>query len=211
MLTAMKKNGATLAIFACACTGLVAVTQYLTKDTIHAQEVAQLKTTLNQVVPHQMHDNELYKACTLVKSDLLGSDQALHAYIGTLSGQNSAIAIEAIAPDGYNGKIKLIVGLDNSGTVTGTRVLAHNETPGLGDKIDSRVSDWISVFKGKQVTDSNLDSWQVRKDGGEFDQFTGATITPRAVVKAVKNTILYFNQNRDAIYSQTQACGGNDE
>lgn len=211
MLTAIRKNGVTLAIFACACTGLVAITHYLTKDTIRAQEINQLKQTLNQVIPHRLHDNELYKACSLVRSDKLGSENTLHAYVGTLRGKNSAIAMEAIAPDGYNGTIKLIIGMDVNGTITGTRVLSHKETPGLGDKIDTRVSDWILGFTGKKVTSDNLSNWQVRKDGGEFDQFTGATITPRAVVKAVKNAAIYYNQNREAIYSQTESCGGNDE
>ncbi len=211
MLTAIKKNGTTLAIFACACTGLVAITNYLTKDTIHAQEVKQLKQTLNQVVPHKLHDNELYKACTLVSSNLLGTSNAMNAYIATKDGNNSAVAIETIAPNGYNGKIKLIVGMDYQGKITGTRVLSHNETPGLGDKIDTRISDWILGFTGKQVTSKNLDSWQVRKDGGEFDQFTGATITPRAVVKAVKNTALYYSQNREALFSQPRTCGDNNE
>lgn len=211
MLTAIKNNGTTLAIFACACTSLVSVTHYLTKDTIRDQEIKQLKQILNQVVPKNLHENELYKACTLVQSKQLGTDDKLHAYIARLDGKNSGIAIESIAPDGYNGAIKLIVGLSYDGTITGTRVLAHNETPGLGDKIDTRISDWIFSFSGKQVTDNNLNSWQVRKDGGEFDQFTGATITPRAVVKAVRNTTLYYNQNRDTIYSQAFNCGGNDE
>jgi len=211
MLTAIRKNGVTLAIFACACTGLVAVTYALTKDTIKAQEVNQLKTTLNQVIPHQLYDNELYKNCTLVQSELLGSSEQQHAYIGTLGSENRAMAIETIAPDGYNGSIKLLVGFSYDGSITGTRVLAHQETPGLGDKVDVRVSDWIYSFTGKRVTEKNLESWKVRKDGGDFDQFTGATITPRAVVKAVKNTAIFYNQNRDTLYSQAINCGGDNE
>ncbi|UGA53874.1 electron transport complex subunit RsxG [Vibrio sp. VB16] len=207
MLTAIKKNGATLAIFACACTGLVAITHYLTEDTILQQERDQLKSILNEVIPHQMHDNELYSACTLVQSVQLGSDDPLPAYIATKNGRPSAVAIEVIAPDGYNGKIKLIVGIDSQGVVTGTRVLAHRETPGLGDKIDTRISNWIDGFIGKQVTQDNLDSWKVKKDGGQFDQFTGATITPRAVVKAVKRGVIFYNENHDALHSQPLNCG----
>ncbi|UWZ96562.1 electron transport complex subunit RsxG [Vibrio splendidus] len=208
MLNAIKKNGLVLAIFACASTGLVAVTHYLTKDQIRQQEQAQLLSVLNQVIPHDLHDNELFSACTLVQAEELGTEQAMPAYIAKLNGEPSAIAIEAIAPDGYNGAIKVIVGMKIDGTILGTRVLSHQETPGLGDKIDLRVSDWILSFAGKQVTDSNLDRWKVRKDGGDFDQFTGATITPRAVVKSVKQAVQYVNQNNQVLLAQPLNCGG---
>ncbi|MEZ8747023.1 electron transport complex subunit RsxG [Vibrio sp. 10N.261.49.A5] len=208
MLNAIKKNGLVLAIFACASTGLVAVTHYLTKDQIKQQEQAQLLSVLNQVIPHDLHDNELFSACTLVQAEELGTEQAMPAYIAKLNGEPSAIAIEAIAPDGYNGAIKVIVGIKIDGSILGTRVLSHQETPGLGDKIDLRVSDWILSFAGKQVTDSNLDRWKVRKDGGDFDQFTGATITPRAVVKSVKQAVQYVNQNNQALLAQPLNCGG---
>lgn len=208
MLNAIKKNGLVLAIFACASTGLVAVTHYLTKDQIKQQEQAQLLSVLNQVIPHNLHDNELFSSCTLVQAEELGTEQVMPAYIAKLNGEPSAIAIEAIAPDGYNGAIKVIVGMKIDGTILGTRVLSHQETPGLGDKIDLRVSDWILSFAGKQVTDSNLDRWKVRKDGGDFDQFTGATITPRAVVKSVKQAVQYVNQNNQALLAQPLNCGG---
>ena len=208
MLNAIKKNGLVLAIFACASTGLVAVTHYLTKDQIKQQEQAQLLSVLNQVIPHDLHDNELFSSCTLVQAEELGTEKAMPAYIAKINGEPSAIAIEAIAPDGYNGAIKVIVGMKIDGTILGTRVLSHQETPGLGDKIDLRVSDWILSFADKQVTDSNLDRWKVRKDGGDFDQFTGATITPRAVVKSVKQAVQYVNQNNQALLAQPLNCGG---
>ncbi|MDV7103121.1 electron transport complex subunit RsxG [Vibrio sp. TH_r3] len=211
MLTAIRNNGATLAVFACACTGLVALTHYFTQDTILKQEQEQLRSILNQVIPVQLHDNELFSACIVNQSDQLGSTDPLPAYVATLQGKPSAIALEAIAPDGYSGKIKIIVGIDYAGTVTGTRVLNHNETPGLGDKIDTRITNWIDSFTGQKVTGENLDSWKVKKDGGQFDQFTGATITPRAVVKAVKNSVIFYNNNKDALYSQPIDCGENHE
>ncbi|NAX22714.1 electron transport complex subunit RsxG [Vibrio sp. V39_P1S14PM300] len=211
MLTAIRNNGLTLAVFACLSTGLVALTQYLTKDRIEVQEQAQLLSVLNQVVPTSLHDNDLYRSCTLVRDPALGTTEAMPVYIARLAGEPSAMAIETIAPDGYNGAIKLIVGIRHDGTITGTRVLAHQETPGLGDKIDLRISDWITSFTGKQVTPQNEASWKVRKDGGQFDQFTGATITPRAVVKAVKKTAIFIAQNQDAILAQPLTCGGNDE
>ncbi|HDY7866797.1 TPA: electron transport complex subunit RsxG [Vibrio vulnificus] len=211
MLNAIRKNGLTLAIFACATTGLVAMTQYLTKDQITLQEQKQLSSVLNQVIPQSAHDNLLFEPCTLVSDSALGSDKAMPAYIATRNGQATAIAIESVAPDGYNGAIKIITGIDASGTVLGTRVLSHQETPGLGDKIDLRVTDWITSFTGKQLNDDNYNSWKVRKDGGEFDQFTGATITPRAVVKAVRNTVEFVNSHREQILNQPLNCGGRYE
>ncbi|MCG6262926.1 electron transport complex subunit RsxG [Vibrio vulnificus] len=211
MLNAIRKNGLTLAIFACATTGLVAMTQYLTKDQITLQEQKQLSSVLNQVIPQSAHDNLLFESCTLVSDSALGSDKAKPAYIATRNGQATAIAIESVAPDGYNGAIKIITGIDASGTVLGTRVLSHQETPGLGDKIDLRVTDWITSFTGKQLNDDNYNSWKVRKDGGEFDQFTGATITPRAVVKAVRNTVEFVNSHREEILNQPLNCGGRYE
>ncbi|WED20908.1 electron transport complex subunit RsxG [Vibrio sp. JC009] len=211
MLTAIRKNGTTLALFACASTGLVAVTNYLTADKIAEQERKQLITQLNQVIPHELHDNALHQECTLVRSDLLGTAESMPVYIAKINGQPSGAAVEAIAPDGYNGSIKIIVGMDINGTVTGSRVLAHNETPGLGDKIDIRVTDWILGFNGKTVTAENRDDWKVKKDGGQFDQFTGATITPRAVVKAVKNSVTFYKQNQSTLFSQPLNCGEKDD
>lgn len=211
MLNAIRKNGAVLAIFACASTGVVALTNYLTKDQINLQQQKQLLSVLNQVIPHELHDNELYQACTMVNSPLLGTDADMPVYMATLNGQPSAMAIEAIAPDGYNGAIKIIVGIKQDGTISGTRILSHQETPGLGDKIDLRISDWVLGFTGKALTEENQADWKVRKDGGQFDQFTGATITPRAVVKAVKKTAEYINTHRDQIQTQPLTCGGNNE
>ena len=212
MLTAIRKNGLTLAIFACATTGLVALTQYLTKDQIKLQEQKQLLSVLNQVIPEEMHDNNLVAACTMVSAPDLGTVRSMPTYIAAKDGQPTAMAIESIAPDCYNGEIKIITGIDNQGKILGTRILSHQETPGLGDKIDLRVTDWILSFTGKQATESNWNSWRVRKDGGDFDQFTGATITPRAVVKAVRNTVNYVNKSRDEILNQPLDCaGGNHE
>lgn len=211
MINAIRKNGVILAVFACASTGVVALTNYLTADRIQQQEQKQLLSVLNQVIPHEMHDNDLYQACTLVSDSALGTDSAMPVYLASINGEHSAMAIEAIAPDGYNGAIKLIVGIESNGKVSGTRILSHQETPGLGDKIDLRITDWILGFNGKSVEDNNQGDWKVRKDGGQFDQFTGATITPRAVVKAVKNTVEYVNTHREEILAQPLNCGGNNE
>ncbi|WP_064605235.1 electron transport complex subunit RsxG [Photobacterium sp. J15] len=209
MLNAMKKNGGVLAVFALLATSLVSVTHLLTEGRIQEQQQKELLKVLNQVIPAESHDNELYKSCTLVASEqFLGTPEAMPAYLAKKEGQVSGVAIEAIAPDGYNGAIKLIVGLDIEGVVTGVRILSHNETPGLGDKIDTRITDWIYSFTGKKLEGEKDSRWAVRKDGGDFDQFTGATITPRAVVGAVKNVSLYYQRHQQELFNQPLNCQG---
>ena len=198
-----------LAIFALLATALVSVTHLLTEDKIQEQQQKELLKVLNQVIPAANHDNELYKSCTLISNQqYIGTPTPMPAYIAEKNGEPTGVAIEAIAPDGYSGAIKLIVGLDMTGYVTGVRVLQHNETPGLGDKIETRITDWIYAFTGKKLKGEKDPAWAVRKDGGEFDQFTGATITPRAVVKAVKNVSLYFERYQQELLSQPLNCQG---
>ncbi|GEA62565.1 electron transport complex subunit RsxG [Vibrio comitans] len=206
MLKTIRKNGLVLAMFACITTGVVSITHLLTEDTIKAQQIAQLQGQLNQVIPTSLHDNELYADCIDLQNEALGTQEVMPAYIATIDGKPTSVAIETIAPDGYNGTIRVLVGVDLQGKVLGARVLSHQETPGLGDKIDLRVSDWILSFANKEITADNQESWKVRKDGGQFDQFTGATITPRAVVKAIYNTGLYFTQNQQQILSSSPQC-----
>ncbi|OBT13073.1 electron transport complex subunit RsxG [Vibrio sp. UCD-FRSSP16_10] len=206
MFKTIQRNGLVLAMFACLTTGVVSITHLLTADKIKAQQISQLQGQLNQVIPTNLHDNELYANCVDLNNLALGSQENMPAYIATIDGKPTAVAIETIAPDGYSGAIKLLVGVDLQGKVLGARVLSQHETPGLGDKIDLRVSDWILAFADKIITADNHNSWKVRKDGGQFDQFTGATITPRAVVKAIYNTGLYFTQNQQQILSSSPQC-----
>lgn len=208
----MIKNGFLLALFALICTGLVAAVNQQTVDKIKQQEQQELMRVLHQLIPDEMHDNELTAQCTLLlDKDALGTDIPMPAYIATRAGKPVAIAIEAIAPDGYNGNIKLIVGISTKGEVLGVRTLAHQETPGLGDKIDLRKSNWVSQFVGKVLGSADDKQWLVKKDGGDFDQFTGATITPRAYVKAVKNAVWYFNNNQAQIFSLPLNCEANHD
>ncbi|GLR30527.1 electron transport complex subunit RsxG [Shewanella decolorationis] len=203
----MIKNGLLLALFALLCTGLVAVVNQQTFDEIKLQQQKELMGILHQLIPDDLHDNELTAQCTLLQNkEALGTDDALPAYIATAAGKPVAIALEAIAPDGYNGNIKLIVGINTQGEVLGVRTLSHQETPGLGDKIELRKSDWVTKFVGKVLTSEDDKQWQVQKDGGDFDQFTGATITPRAYVKAVKRAVWYFTQHQAEIFSQPLNC-----
>lgn len=203
----MIKNGFLLALFALICTGLVAVVNQQTADKITQQEQQELMRVLHQLIPDEIHDNDLTAQCTLLlDKDALGTDNPMPAYIATMAGKPVAIAIEAIAPDGYNGNIKLIVGVNTQGEVLGVRTLTHQETPGLGDKIELRKSNWVNQFVGKVLDSQDDKQWLVKKDGGDFDQFTGATITPRAYVKAVKNVVWYFNNNQAQIFSQPLNC-----
>jgi electron transport complex protein RnfG len=207
----MIKNGLLLGLFALCCTGLVALVNALTSDTILLQQQKQLTLTLNQIVPTELYDNVLSEQCILVNSpELLGTKADLPAYLAYKNELPVAIAIEAIAPDGYNGEIKLIIGVDNQGKILGVRTLSHQETPGLGDKIELRKSDWVTHFSGKLFKD-NSNMWKVKKDGGQFDQFTGATITPRAYVKAIANALTFVEQHRQALYQSHYVCEANHE
>ncbi|AZL85074.1 electron transport complex subunit RsxG [Aliivibrio salmonicida] len=207
MLTIMKKSSLVLALFAIAATSLVMITYALTKDQIAYQQQQQLLSVLNQVVPKEQHDNELFKACTLVNNiDALGTNTPMPIYLASMNGKHTGAAIEAIAPDGYSGAIKIIVGVDSDSIVTGVRVLSHQETPGLGDKIDTRITRWVDGFLGKTVDSADDSSWAVQKDGGQFDQFTGATITPRAVVKAVKRAVWFYKTHQDELQTLPLNC-----
>ncbi|WON78724.1 electron transport complex subunit RsxG [Serratia sp. UGAL515B_01] len=192
MLNSMKKHGITLAVFAAVTTGLTAVVYQLTKGTIAHQAALQHKALLDQVVPAENYDNDMQDECYVVSDPALGNSAPHHLYLARKNGQPVAAALETTAPDGYSGAIQLLVGADFNGTVLGTRVMEHHETPGLGDKIELRLSDWITLFRGQKVNGQDDTRWAVKKDGGIFDQFTGATITPRAVVNAVHRTTLYI-------------------
>ncbi len=203
----MLKNGSLLGLFALLCTGLVAVVNEFTFDKIKQQEKVELARVLHQIVPDALHDNELTEHCiTLQAEDALGTADALPAYIATQNGKGVAIAIEAIAPDGYNGNIKIIIGISHEGEVLGVRTLSHQETPGLGDKIELRKSEWVKSFDGLLLLSDEDKRWNVKKDGGEIDQFTGATITPRAYVKAVKKAVQYFNTHKAELLSTPANC-----
>ncbi|CCV46194.1 electron transport complex subunit RsxG [Yersinia enterocolitica] len=206
MLNTMKRHGITLALFAAGATGLTAVVNSLTESTIAHQAALQQKALLDQVVPAENYDNDMQAECYVVTDSALGNMAPHRLYLARKEGQPVAAAIETTAPDGYSGAIQLLVGADFGGNVLGSRVIEHHETPGLGDKIDIRISDWISHFSGRHVEGEQDKRWAVKKDGGDFDQFTGATITPRAVVRAVKNTALFL-ETLPAKLDSLPVCG----
>ncbi len=207
----MAKNGGILATFAVVTTALIALTYLGTKEQIALQQQQKRLDILHAVLDPNSYDNVIQQDCILVTSPtLLGTNEPHTIYRATKEGQPVAAAIEATAMDGYSGKIHLIVGVTSntadSANVTGVRVLEHKETPGLGDKIELRVSDWILDFDQQSYDPERAENWAVKKDAGMFDQFTGATITPRAVVKAVKLAADYYLTNKELIFNSAQNC-----
>lgn len=191
-----------LLLFALSGTALVVYTFDNTRERISANERATLLRKLHQLIPQQQHDNVLLDdTLTIINTPLLGTLEPVTVYRARKAGQPVALVITPVAPDGYSGIIKLLVGINVDGTLNGVRVVTHRETPGLGDAIDEKRSDWIHLFDNRSLLDPPLERWAVRKDGGDFDQLTGATITPRAVVKAVRQTLLYYRDNQDALFA----------
>ncbi|MGM3173207.1 electron transport complex subunit RsxG [Dickeya lacustris] len=206
MLTTMRRHATTLAIFAAVTTGLTALVNVMTERTISQQVEAQQRALLAQVLPADRYTHDLLAECYQITDSALGSAVAHRVYIARRDGEPVAAALESTAPDGYSGAIQLLIGADFQGNVLGVRVTEHHETPGLGDKIDIRISEWVRHFSGKTVQGVNDSRWAVKKDGGQFDQFTGATITPRAVVNAVKRGTLWL-QTLPPQLSQLRPCG----
>ncbi len=190
--------------FALIGTAILAVTYELTHPLIEASEEKEKLNSITQVVPTSLYDNELIKDTLLIPANSqLGTEQDTVAYRGRLKGEPSVVVLEAIAPDGYSGKIAMIVAINYAGSITGVRVISHKETPGLGDYINIAKNQWINLFTATSHERYKEDEWEVKKDGGQIDYMAGATITPRAVVKAVHKTLHYFEDNRDKLFAQT--------
>lgn len=206
MLITMRRHATTLALFAAGTTALTAVVNSLTAPTIAHQAALEQKKLLDQVIAADSYDNDLQRECYTVTDSALGSTSAHRVFIARKAGVPVAAAVESIAPDGYSGAINLLIGADFNGNVLGVRVTEHHETPGLGDKIDVRISDWITRFSGQSVQNSGDARWAVKKEGGMFDQFTGATITPRAVINSIKRSALYLETLPPQL-SSLPACG----
>ena len=195
-------SGIFLWLFAVAGTTLVALTEYSSREAIIENERQVLLRNLYALLPRDKLDNDIADdILELPASPLLGTDAVSIVYRARLAGEPAAAIFNSIAPNGYNGKIHLLVGIYSNGKLAGVRVVKHAETPGLGDAVEVRKSPWIKSFEGKSLTNPGPSGWRVKRDGGEFDQFTGATITPRAVVAAVRNTLLYYQQNVNIIFN----------
>ncbi|MFK7830868.1 MAG: electron transport complex subunit RsxG [Congregibacter sp.] len=205
MREAITRNSLLLAGFALLTVLLVASTYLGTRERISDAQRAAEEKALLQIVPRERHDNSMLddSIAAPVGDPLLRLNEAKSIYIARRQGLAVAAIVPAVAPDGYSGSIDIVVGVNRDGSVAGVRVLQHRETPGLGDAVDHRKSDWVQRFKGRSLSDPTLERWTVRKDGGDFDQFTGATITPRAVVQATARALTWVADNRARIFPET--------
>lgn len=191
----MFRSAAVLGVFAILGTALVAFTHNATQQTILENKRQYTLKKLQELIPPDLHDNDLDRDQIQITDPLLDKKRAVPVYRARKDGRTIAIIMQAVAPDGYSGRITLLVAVSRNGDISGVRVTEHKETPGLGDAIETSKSDWIRRFKGKSL-DKNPGDWLVTRDGGDIDQITSATITSRAVVKAVQNALVYFNQHR---------------
>ncbi len=193
--------------------------QYGYSERIAANERAWEMRQIREILSDTNYDNDVFTDLIYVENDtpdaqLLGKDDNPYICRARLKNQAQAAVLQVTAEDGYSGPIRLLVGINADGTLTGVRIASHRETPGLGDKIEAKNTDWILQFDGRSLSNPDVESWAVRKDGGEFDQITGATVSPRAVVKAVKNALTYFETNRDVIFARPadpERSAGDDE
>lgn len=193
---ALRASGLLL-IFAGIATAMLATTFDITRSEITHNEQQAKRALISQVLPATLHDNDLLESgISLPADDMLGTRIPSHAWVARKQGQATGVVLEAIAPDGYSGDIALLIGMSTDGRITGVRVTAHKETPGLGDYIEITKSRWISQFDGKSLTAPREAAWKVQRDGGSFDARAGATITARAVVKAVNGALHYFVRHR---------------
>ncbi|MDX1404412.1 MAG: electron transport complex subunit RsxG [Woeseiaceae bacterium] len=204
------QNGLILAAVAAICTTLVALTFNVTKERIAANEQEYLRQSLAPVLADVSFDNDIEETALTIPAPhvLPGTEDAI---IYPLFNNNQPVAALFVvtAENGFSGPIRLLIGIDFNGNITGVRALEHNETPGIGDGIEISRSDWIEIFRGKSLDNPNRAAWSIKRDGGAFDQLTGASVTSRAVVGAIDLTLRYFEVRRNEIFAN--AAGSSDE
>ena len=197
----LLRSAASLGLVAVIGTTLLAGVHRLTAERIAGQERRAMLSQLTEILPAERYDNDLRDDRIRFRDDEhFPGGQTVTAYRARQDGQPVAVILRFAAPDGYNGPIGLLAGIDTDGRLTGVRVTSHRETPGLGDPIEIDKGDWIQGFRGKSLGSPPPSGWAVRRDGGEFDQFTGATITPRAIVEAVQRALEYHKAHREALF-----------
>jgi electron transport complex protein RnfG len=196
-----------LLIFVVAFTSLLAAAFLWTRPAIEAAAAEEKMKLIGEVLPRELYDNDVLKdSRQLAPSAVLGLDEASTAYLARKGGEVTALVFEAVAPDGYSGKIRLLLGVSADGTLLGVRVIQHKETPGLGDYIEpkkdrNKERPWIRQFDGLSLAAVADRDWRVRKDGGRFDSVAGATVTPRAVIKAVHKALQYVAANHRQLFA----------
>lgn len=196
------RTAAIMLAFAFIGTLLLAYVFDVTRTPIEASEKAARLSLFQEILPAQTYDNELLASqVTIAPNALLGNRLPSIANVAKQGQQTAGVILEAIAHDGYSGDIKLLIAIRADGSISGVRVLAHKETPGLGDYIDIAHGNWIKLFDNASIEKTPLAAWQVKKDGGQFDYMVGATITPRAVVKAVKQALQFYQLNKQTLFA----------
>lgn len=210
MVRSISRNSLLLGLFAVLTTLLIAGTYLGTRERITEAQRAAAEKALLQIVPLSRHNNSMLDDTIAVdpQTEGLRLRKEAQIFVARQDGEVVAVILPVLAPDGYSGEIELIVGVNRDGTVAGVRALTHRETPGLGDKVDLKKSPWVLGFNGKSLGNPLPEKWAVKKDKGEFDQFTGATITPRAVTAAVKRALEYFAQHRATLLDIEEATNG---
>lgn len=203
ILSSIKKNSLLLGAFALVTTAMLALTAAGTKERIANAERAAQQKALFEIIPRATHDNDLLTDTLKIPQEAwagLGLKTGGDIYVARHLNDALAVIIPAVAPDGYSGEIRMIVGINADGSIAGVRILDHRETPGLGDKIELKKNAWILNFNGKSIQEPDMSQWKVKKDGGNFDQFAGATITPRAVVNQVRRVLEFADKHRDELF-----------
>ena len=198
------KTAITMLAFASIGTSLLAYVFDITRAPIEASEKEARLALFKEILPVNVYDNDLLKTTVEIgPNDLLGNRISTIANIAKYNNKTAGVVLEAIAHDGYSGDIKLLIAIRADGSISGVRVLAHKETPGLGDYIDIAHGKWIKLFDDESVHKTPTANWQVKKDGGKFDYMVGATITPRAVVKAVLKALQFYEINKQTLFAVT--------
>lgn len=199
----MMRSAMIMSIFTLVFTALMAGVYYLTQARVAKNEIQAKWAVLAQVLPKGSYDNDLLAASvtlTEAQSRDLGHERLSQIYLAKKQGITQSVIVEAIAPDGYGGKIKLLIGIGQNEQILAVRVLSHQETPGLGDYIELAKSNWILQFQDKSLKNPTMARWCVKKEGGEFDYMSGATITSRAVVKAIQKALVFVQKNRNHLF-----------
>jgi Na+-translocating ferredoxin:NAD+ oxidoreductase subunit G len=206
------RTAAILFVFVILFTGLLSAAYLWTKPAIEASAAEEKMKLVDEVLPRAEYDNALLNdTLTLPPTPQLGLDEPSTLYRARLGGKPVALVFETVAPDGYAGKVRLLIALRADGAVAGVRVTQHKETPGLGDYVEvkkdrNKARPWITQFTGMSLAQVADNEWKVKKDGGRVDYYAGATVTPRAVSRAVLKAVKWATANRDQIFAETGAA-----
>ena len=201
-LKKISTTAVAMIIFSLAASTALSISYFITKSPIDESDAKAKRIFLNQVIPADLYDNNLVKdTISIEPSSMLGNKKNIDVYRAKKNNQVIAVIIESVAPDGYSGEIKTLVGIDKEDKILGVRVIAHKETPGLGDYIEIDKSQWIKNFDLKSLVKISEKQWAVKKDGGDFDYVSGATITPRAVIKSTYKCLLYVKENKKRLFT----------